>query len=123
ARLRHGRELLPRPYGIAHDVDAPGPGRPSGRPDAGRQHPHRRRLPRSVWAEETEHLSRGDEERHAVDGVHRRLGVPLHEVENLDGWGCGVLGKHLEIVRIARKATRERRVRHTGAMRRGVWLL
>ena len=98
APLRHDRNLLPRPHRISHDVDTPDSRDPAGGPDACRQHADRRRLPRAVGAEQAEHLPGGDAEGDAVDGVHRRLRIPLDETDDLDGGGCGVLGEHVEIV-------------------------
>ena len=79
---------------LADDVDPADSCRAGGRPDAGRQHADRRRLPRSVRAEQPEHLAGGDGERDAVDGVHRRLRIPLDEIDDFDNR----LGRHLEIV-------------------------
>src|SRR4029078_13534985 len=92
----------------------------------------------SVGPEEAEHLARGGGEGHAVHRVDRRLGIPLDEIDDLDREPRTLLGnnvtRHREIVgtapdparRIAvccKNAAKSRMVRHTGAMRRGVWLL
>ncbi len=71
ALLRHDGELHARPHRVAHNVDAAEPGYACSRPHAGRQHPDRRRLPRSIRPEQPEDLTRGNAEGHAVDGVHR----------------------------------------------------
>jgi class 3 adenylate cyclase len=98
APLRHDGNLLPGAHRIFDHVDAPDQ-RPPGRgPHACRQHPDRRRLPRSVGPEEPEHLSGTNAEGHAVDGVHGRFRVALDEVDDLDGTGGLVSRKHLEIV-------------------------
>src|SRR5512133_3552831 len=51
ALLRHDRELCPCPYWIAHHVDSADASRTGSRPDAGRQHPDRGRLPGTVGTE------------------------------------------------------------------------
>ena len=98
APLRHDGNLLPGSHRIPHDVDPAHQRPPAGRPYARRQHPHRRRLPRSVRAEQAEHLPRRHTERDAVDGVHGSLRIPLDEVDDLDRVACIVPREHLEIV-------------------------
>jgi class 3 adenylate cyclase len=85
APLRHDGELLPRPHGVADDLDAADPGQPGRGPDPGREHAHRGRLPRSVRTEQPQDLSRAGSERDAVDGVHRCARIPLDELDDLDG--------------------------------------
>ena len=85
APLRHDGDLLPRAHRIPDDVHPTHEGRPAGGPDSSRQHPDRRRLPRSVGAEQPEHLPGRDREGDAVDGVHPGLGIPLDEIDRL---GC-----------------------------------
>src|SRR5262249_8476225 len=98
ALLGHHRELRARPDRIAYDVDAADASRPRRRPDSGRQHPDGRGLPRSVGAEQTEHLTRCRRAGDAVNGVHRRLRIPLDEVAHLDCQAFGLRWDHLEIL-------------------------
>jgi class 3 adenylate cyclase len=94
ALLGDDGQLPSRTHGIARDVDPAEPRRAGSRPDAGRHHPHRRRLPRAIRAEQAEDLSGRDLEGHAVDGVHRRLRIALDQFGDVDCW----LVRHGEIV-------------------------
>ena len=86
APLRDDGDLLSRADRIPDDVHPTHQRLATGWPDAGRQHPDRRGLPRSVWTEQPEHLAGRDGEGDAVDGVHPRLRIPLGEIDRL---GCG----------------------------------